>query len=75
MHTLSTFPTWGQELDLQNLNSATYPSLTPAQPMPCHLRRPFALGRQEMKWQPNPGQRRWVTISQPQSMFSRLILG
>ena len=75
MHTLSTFPARTRELDLQHLNSATYPSLTPAQPMPCLRRHPLAHGRQEMKWQPNPGQRRWVTISQPQSMFSRLILG
>ena len=73
MHTLSTFPKRGQELDLHCLNSATYPSLTPAKPKPRHRRYPLAHGKQEMKWQPNPGQRRWVTISQPQSMFLSLI--
>jgi len=75
MHTLSTFPTLARELDLHHLISATYPSLTPAKPTPCLRRHPFAHGRQEMKWQPDPGQRRWVTISQPQSTFLRLILG
>jgi hypothetical protein len=66
MHTLSTFPKWSQELDLHHLNSATYPSLTPADPKPCHRRHRFAHGKPEMKWQPNPGQRQWVTINQAQ---------
>ena len=74
MHTLSTFPTLARKLDLHHLFSATYPSLIPAKPTPCLRRHPFVHGKQEMKWQPNPGQRRWVTISQPQSMFSSLIL-
>lgn len=75
MHTLSTFPTLAQKLDLHHLNSATYPSLAQAKPTPCLRRHPFDHGRQEMKWQPDPGQRPWVTTSLPQSMFLRSILG
>jgi hypothetical protein len=71
MHTLSISPTRGQELELHHLNGVTYLSLTSVQPMP---RRPFAHGRQEAKLQLDLGQRRQVTTSQPQPMFSSLIL-
>jgi hypothetical protein len=58
MHTLSTSPARGQELDLHRFNGATYPSLAPAQPIPCRRRHPFAHGRQETKLLPDPGQLR-----------------